>query len=75
MYRHNWDHQGIIRIADNATIPPNPRNNDWVEFQEWLAEGNIPEPAHQLPVPQESEILARLRVLEQQVRDNRRVIE
>ncbi len=32
----------IIRIADNAWIPANNDNRDWVEYQAWLQVGNIP---------------------------------
>ena len=35
----------IFRIIDNATIPFDPANQDFVEYQKWLAEGNIPLPA------------------------------
>ena len=35
---------GVLRLSDNAFIPDTPGNRDWQEFQEWLAEGNTPEP-------------------------------
>lgn len=35
----------IQRIADNAFIPFDPANTDFVEYQKWLAEGNQPLPA------------------------------
>ena len=37
----------IKRLADNAFIPFDDRNVDYVEFQAWLAEGNTPQPADQ----------------------------
>jgi len=39
---------GIIRLADNAYIPPDLRNTDYAAYLEWVESGNIPEP---LPVP------------------------
>lgn len=37
--------QGIKRIADNAFIPFDDANTDFIEYLKWLAEGNEPEPA------------------------------
>ncbi len=45
--------EGVQRLGDGAFIPSDPRNKDWREYQEWLKEGNIPEP---LETPQEREI-------------------
>jgi hypothetical protein len=38
----------VVRIADNAAIPPDPANRDWACYQAWLTAGNTPLPA---PVP------------------------
>ncbi len=35
---------GVRRLSDNSDIPNDPANRDWGKYQEWLAEGNIPEP-------------------------------
>jgi hypothetical protein len=35
----------IIRDGVVSTIPNDPANRDWQEYQEWLALGNEPEAA------------------------------
>ena len=35
----------ILRIADRAFIPFDPANQDFVQYQKWLSEGNTPIPA------------------------------
>ena len=37
--------QCIKRLTDNAFIPFDPDNRDYVEYLAWLAEGNEPLPA------------------------------
>jgi hypothetical protein len=39
----------IKRIADNASIPFDDANTDFVEYKKWLAEGNAPLPADAQP--------------------------
>lgn len=34
---------GVKRLSDNVDIPNNSLNRDWRKYQQWLAEGNIPE--------------------------------
>jgi len=42
----------VIRTEDGACIPNNPANRDWVEYQEWLGEGGVPDPyVEPEPVP------------------------
>ncbi|GEM_PF-6832829 len=36
---------GVIRLRDTSYIPDCDGNRDWQEYQEWLAAGNVPEPA------------------------------
>lgn len=39
---------GILRTTDNAYIPANVNNKDWIVYQEWLAvpgANNTPDPA------------------------------
>ena len=37
--------EAIIRLSDNAFIPFDPDNTDFLEYQKWLAAGNTPIPA------------------------------
>ena len=37
--------QMVQRIADQAFIPFDPANRDYVEYEQWLADGNTPDPA------------------------------
>jgi hypothetical protein len=39
----------IKRLSDGASIPPDPANTDYAAYLEWVAAGNMPEPA---PIPE-----------------------
>jgi hypothetical protein len=41
----------ILRLADNAFIPPDPANTDYAAYLEWVEAGNTPEPAPAPPAP------------------------
>lgn len=45
MYKNTAHNQGIIRLSDNACIPFDPANTDFVGYQKWLELGNTPLPA------------------------------
>jgi len=51
MYKlHNFEtgEKAIIRLLDNTFIPFDPDNQDFVEYQKWLSEGNTPQPADEV---------------------------
>jgi hypothetical protein len=43
----------ILRLADNAFIPPDTVNRDYAEYLAWVDAGNEPEPAPVPPAPVE----------------------
>ena len=51
----------ILRIEDNAFIPPDPANTDYAAYLAWLDEGNTPEPA---PEPEPAPVLTTEQKLE-----------
>lgn len=47
--------EGVRRDADGAIIPADPNNRDWLDYQTWIATGNVPTP---LPTPTLDELKA-----------------
>jgi hypothetical protein len=41
----------VQRLSDNAFIPFDPANMDFVEYNKWLSEGNIPLPPDEPTLP------------------------
>jgi hypothetical protein len=41
----------IIRLADNASIPADLSNTDYINYNIWLGEGYTPEAADAVPEP------------------------
>jgi hypothetical protein len=40
----------VIRTTDGACIPFDPDNQDFVQYQKWISEGNTPLPADEVTV-------------------------
>jgi hypothetical protein len=56
MYKLNQDiisgkNSSVIRTTDNASIPFDLANMDFVEYNKWLSEGNIPLPPDEPTLP------------------------
>ena len=55
MYKIHNNFQGnpavVERLSDNAFIPFDPANTDFVEYQKWLALGNKPLPPDEPTLP------------------------
>jgi len=50
MYKIVERNNSVIRLADNAFIPPDPANTDYAAYLAWLEAGNTPDLAP-TPVP------------------------
>lgn len=56
MYQHLRDIDGklietILRLVDNAYIPHDVGNRDWIEYQSWVAAGGVALAATMPPLP------------------------
>ena len=36
--------RGVIRLSDNKHIMPDRSSQDWLDYLDWLAAGNVPLP-------------------------------
>jgi hypothetical protein len=45
LVNRNNEFVAILRIADNASIPIDNQNSDYIAYLAWVAEGNTPLPA------------------------------
>lgn len=43
-YRLTESDAAVIRTADGAYIPNDDGNMDWLAYQQWLADGGVPDP-------------------------------
>jgi hypothetical protein len=50
-YQHIRDYDGVLRYADNATIPPDGGNRDWAVYTQYVEDGGTTDPAPPLPDP------------------------
>jgi len=51
MYKLTYD-DSILRTTDFAWIPADEGNTDYQQYLAWLADGNVPEPAGPILMPQ-----------------------
>ena len=54
MYKLSHKPETVIRKFDNAHIQFNELNPDYLAYLDWLEQGNVVEPADELPVVEES---------------------
>jgi hypothetical protein len=43
--RQQVQQNAILRVTDNAFIPFDPQNSDYIAYLKWIEEGNVPTPA------------------------------
>lgn len=64
----------ILRIADNTSIPADPKNRDYAEYLEWRAKGNLPAAYVAPPETPEQLEAKKLKALESIDKDSTRAI-
>jgi hypothetical protein len=50
-YQLTATENSVIRTEDGACIPNDDANRDWVEYQQWLEGGGVPDPYVEPEVP------------------------
>ena len=50
-YKYIYNSTSIVRLLDNAIIPADLNNTDYVAFLKWVDGGNTPGPADLPPAP------------------------
>ena len=66
MSDYTLSESGVTRASDGASIPEDDRNRDWRAYQEWVTEGNTPDP---IPVPVIDPAVAERKASEKSARD------
>ena len=69
MAKYRLNGEGVIDTERGFTIPNDEKNRHWLKYQEWLGEGNTPDP---MPTP---EPLTNEQLLEQSDRNMIRVVD
>lgn len=50
MSAYSFNAAGLVRNADGAFIPSDPRNTDYAEYLDWVEHGNVADPYVAPPV-------------------------
>ena len=50
-YQRTATDASVIRTGDGAYVPNDEANRDWVEYRQWLEDGNTPDPYVEPPSP------------------------
>lgn len=48
---------GVYDTERGASIPNSLENKDWVDYQQWLTDGGVPDPIYVAPPPTDSQLL------------------
>lgn len=62
MYKFIRRGSSVLRLADGASIPPDPSNADYQEYLRWVAAGNAAQPADPAPLVYDDGLTIRARL-------------